>query len=395
MKSVIIIICIITTCYCAVEFNERPRNFSIELLYYTQLETDGHVVISPFGIWTLMTGMALGANRNSYNQITKAFRLPKDQNTLIKGYKDLVNAVHESATDGVTLMSKNFVFLDNDFTINPAFRSIVQKDFGAMLQELDFDDPKSANRANKFIQNTGAQVSNVLRSDDFTNSRMILTNVITFRGLWNSPFNVTDTLEEPFYNENKQVIGSVKMMYQKGLFPFSNVKNLKAFALELPYGTSGKYSMLVILPHPNTKLNDMYMKLAEVTLKDIFEKLQLDLDLFGLEEIDVKLPRFKISTNVVMNKPLNYMGVTDVFQPNLANFDRLTKENIFVSAVVHKAEIEVTEVGTVATAISTATFADRISSPAFYANRPFLYFVIEKSTLTPMFGGIYSKPSMF
>ncbi|KAJ0171740.1 hypothetical protein K1T71_012503 [Dendrolimus kikuchii] len=395
MKTVILIIYFISTCYCAVEFSERPRNFSIELLYHTQLETEGHVVISPFGIWTLITGIALGTDGNSYKQIKRAFRLPKNNNELTKGYNDIVNAVQASATSGVTLTSGNFMFLDKDFTVNTEFRYTVQIDFGARIQELDFSNPNSATMANRLIQSTGAQVSNVLRSDDFIDSRMILTNVVTFKGLWNSPFNVSHTVVEPFYDENKKVSGYVKMMYQSGEFPYSNVPNLKAFALELPYGTAGKYSMLVILPHPNTKINDMYRKLAEVSLKEIFVKLQSDVVNFGSVEIDVRLPRFKISTNVAMNKPLNGMGVVDIFQPNLANFNKITRENIFVSSIIHKAEIEVTEAGTVATATSTAKFSDRTFSPLFYANRPFLYFIIEKSTLTVIFNGIYSKPTIF
>lgn len=387
---------LIGSCFCAVEFSERPRNFSIELLHYTQAETGGHVVISPFGIWTLMTGISLGASGNSYNQLARAFILPKNQNNLITGYRDLTAQVLDPPTSsGVSMTSKNFVFLDNDFTVDPAFKRGLQNEFGASVKVLDFDDPNSAKVANSHIEKSGGRVSNVLRSDDFHESRMILTNVISFKGLWKSPFNETDTQLEPFYNEDKLVVGTVNMMFQKGQFPFANMKNLKAFAVELPYGNGGKYSMLVILPYANVKIAEMYKNFATVTVKDIFNKLKADEDAYGLDDVDVKIPRFRISTNLVLNKPLNKMGVYDIFQPDLANFQRATKQNIFVSAIVHKAEIEVTETGTVASAVSTATFADRISAPSFYCNRPFVYFVMEKSTTTVIFSGIYSQPNVY
>lgn len=352
-------------------------------------------MISPFGIWTLMTGIALGASGNSYRQLSRAFILPKNPATLIEGYKSLTDVVLDQTANGVSLVSRNFVFLDNDFTLLPAFRTTLQKDFGASIKVLDFSDPNSARIANTYIEKSGGRVSNVLRSDDFQESRLILTNVISFKGLWGLPFNKSDTELEPFYNEDRLVIGSVNMMYQKGQFPFSNLKKLKAFVLELPYGTDGKYSMLVILPHPRTKIADMYKNFADVNLKDVFKQLQKDVDDFGLEDVDVKLPRFQISTNVVLNKPLNDMGVYDIFQPDLANFQRITKENIFVSAIVHKADIEVTESGTVASASTVATLTDRISAPAFHANRPFVYFVMEKTTTTVIFSGIYSKPTVY
>ncbi|XP_075986067.1 serine protease inhibitor 77Ba-like [Anticarsia gemmatalis] len=394
MKSVALVLLFVTTCYCQVDFSERPRNFSIELLYHTQLETDGHVVISPFGIWTLMTGIALGATGNSYNQLSRAFFLPKNQNTLVQGYKQLTTSVLAQA-NGVSLISRNFVFLDNDFTVFPAFRNSLQNDFGAAVKVLDFDDPNSAKDANSYIERSGGRVSNVLRSDDFRESRMILANVISFKGLWSSPFNKTDTVLEPFYNEDKVVIGSVNMMFQKGQFAFSNLQSLKSFVVELPYGTDGKYSMLVILPYPSTKIRDMYKNFSEVSLKDVFKRLQDDVDAYGLEDVDVKLPRFHISTNVALNKPLNNMGVYDIFQPDIASFQRVSKDNIFVSAIIHKADIEVTESGTIASAATTATFSDRISAPYFHANRPFLYFIMEKTTTTVIFSGIYSKPTVY
>ncbi|CAB3225828.1 unnamed protein product [Arctia plantaginis] len=394
MRSVALVFLFIGVCYCQIEFNERPRNFSMELLYYTQLATGGHVVISPFGIWTLMTGIALGATGNSYRQLGTAFFLPYDQNTLIKGYKDLTSTVL-TQSNGVSLISKNFVFLDNDFTVYQNFKTSLQNDFGAAIKILDFDDPNSARIANTYIEKSGGRVSNVLRSDDFRESRMILANVISFKGLWASPFNKSDTVLEPFYNEYKEVIGSVNMMFQKGQFAFSNIQRLKSFAVELPYSSNGKYSMLVMLPYPSVKINEVYKNFTQVTLKDVFKKLQDDANAYGIEDVDVKLPRFHISTNVVLNKPLNDMGVYDIFQPDLADFQRVSKDSIFVSAIVHKADIEVTESGTIASAATTATFADRISAPYFYANRPFLYFVMEKSTTTVIFSGIYSKPTVY
>ncbi|CAH2098418.1 unnamed protein product [Euphydryas editha] len=396
MKCLIIFIFTVATCYAGVEFSGRARNFSIELLHYTQLETHGHVVISPFGIWSLMTGVALGATGKSRSQLQRAFLLPKEQISIINGYKNLTKTVLDPTTLGVTLASRNFLFLDNGFNIFETFRKMLTTDFEAKLIELDFKDSDSAARvANTAIKDSGATVSNVLRSDDFGNSRMILTNVISFKGLWLSPFNVSDTNIEPFYDENKKKIGEVKMMYQRAMLPYSNIQEMAATVLELPYGDGKKYSMLVILPYPKVSVSEVYKKFSTITLKDIFERLESDTLEYGLEDVDVKLPRFKISTNVVLNKPLNSMGVFDIFNSKLASFERITSEEIFISAIVHKADIEVTESGTVASADTSAYFADRISTPNFEANRPFIYFVMEKSTTTVIFSGIYSKPSVF
>nr|XP_026500064.1 serine protease inhibitor 77Ba-like [Vanessa tameamea] len=396
MKCLIFFIFTVATCRADVEFSGRVRNFSLELLHYTQLETDGHVVISPFGIWSLMTGVALGATGNSRAQLERAFLLPGNQISIINGYQNLTKTVLDPRTPGVQLASKNFVFKDKGFHVFPAFKKTLTTDFGAKIVQLDFKDSTSAARiANTAIEDSGATVSNVLRSEDFGTARMILTNVISFKGLWSSPFNVSDTNIESFYDEYKNEIGKVKMMYQRAMLPYSNIQELSALVMELPYGNDNKYSMLIILPYPKINVTEVYKKFSTVTLKDIFERLDSDVKEYGLEDVDVKLPRFKISTNVVLNKPLNSMGVFDIFSSKLASFEKITSEEIFISAIVHKADIEVTESGTVASADTSAYFADRISTPAFEANRPFIYFVMEKMTTTIIFSGIYSKPSVF
>ncbi|CAG4972084.1 unnamed protein product [Colias eurytheme] len=396
MKIIVFMLFCIAYTYADADFSGRARNFSIELLHYTQLESDGHVVISPFGIWSLMTGVALGATGNSRAQLSHAFFLPRSQKTIISGYKNLTSIVLDPKSADVSLTSKNFMFLDKGFTIYPDFQKIITTDFNAMVINLNFTDSTDAARAaNTIINDSGASVSNVLRSDDFMNSRMILTNVITFKGLWQSPFNKSETTLEPFFDENRNEIGKVNMMYQRGQLPFSSLQSLNSLVMELPYGKDDKYCMLIILPHLKTKVTDVYQKFETITFKDIFGRLQSDVERFGLEDIDIKLPRFKISTNVVLNRPLNSMGVTDIFEPTLASFQKVSRESIYVSAIVHKADIEVTESGTVASAASSAFFADRISTPTFNANRPFIYFVMEKPTATVIFSGIYAKPSVF
>ncbi|CAG5031012.1 unnamed protein product [Parnassius apollo] len=353
--------------------------------------------MSPFGVWSLLTGVSIGATGFSRVQLTKALVIPNNINTLIKRYKSLKQSVLRAETPDVTILSKNYLFTDSDFQIQPGFLRSIRSDFGAILTQIQFNSPEEAAAiANSVIQKSGATVSNVLRSDDFENSKMIITNVISFKGLWQSPFNVTDTRVEAFYDENGNEVGKVNMMFQQGELPFSRISQLKATVLELPYGDNTNYSFLALLPYPSVKVADVYKGLATVSLKDILAILQRDIDNWGLSSIYVSLPRFKISSNLVLNTPLNYMGVYDIFDPKKASFETITKSNnIFVSAIVHKADIEVTEFGTVASASTSAYFLDRMMPPSFHANRPFIYFVIEKTTATIIFSGVYSKPSIF
>lgn len=87
------------------------------------------------------------------------------------------------------------------------------------------------------------------------------------------------------------------------------------------------------------------------------------------------------------------MGITDIFTSS-ANLSKLSKSNsYYISALVHKTKIQVDEEGTVAAAISSAIFANKATPPKFHANRPFLYFIMEKKSNLVLFCGQHVKPS--
>lgn len=86
------------------------------------------------------------------------------------------------------------------------------------------------------------------------------------------------------------------------------------------------------------------------------------------------------------------MGLTDIFNVKKANLSRISKHPIFLSRIIHKATIDVNEVGTVASAATGAIFANKAISPRFQANRPFAFLIIEKNTNTLLFCGQVRKP---
>ncbi|CAH2058017.1 unnamed protein product, partial [Iphiclides podalirius] len=253
---------------------------------------------------------------------------------------------------------------------------------------------EAAANANSVIQKSDASISDVFRSDDFRNAKMILTNVISFKGFWRLSFNVSETRVLPFYDEEQKEIRIVNMMQQLNKFQVSNVTKISAMVLELPY--NDYYSFLAVLPHVGVKLAEVYSCVETVSMRDILELLEVDNEIFGERSVMVNLPRFKISTNVILNRPLQSMSVVDIFDPKTASFRLVSDtEGLYVSAIVHKADIEVNETGTIASHALTSRLAELVEPVYFNANRPVLYFVVEKSTATVILSGAYSKPTIY
>ena len=94
------------------------------------------------------------------------------------------------------------------------------------------------------------------------------------------------------------------------------------------------------------------------------------------KRIKISLPKFKIDTEFNLNSTLFELGVKDAFT-RAADFSGITnKENLFISNVVHKANIFVDEEGTEATA-ATAVMIGKTSfmreEVQISINKPFIY----------------------
>lgn len=384
MKSFIFVFVFVGVCFSELRLND----FGIELLHFTRLETDGHFLLSPFGIWTLLTGITFGTFGTSYSELKRALFLYRNKTRIINEYTNLETAAHSTSKEIVS-ESFNFVFIPNNLSVYPEFRKTLVVDLGIKLVALDYNYPGVARSANYYITSKTKHNYDLLRPNDFEVSSLILVNIMTFKGLL---FKHGEYIKEPFYNEDNKEIGSVNMIFTNGLFPFSNIKTLKSYAVELPYDTGTKYSLVILLPYPLVKIGDIYQKFVNVSLNDIIKRLNDDVKTFGLEKVHIKLPRFRISANLVMNKPLNDMGIYDIFQPDLSDFSQGTKDKVYVSSFIQNANIDVSMVGQVT---SNTTTSKVIPTPYFSMNRPFLYYIVEKSTTTVILCGIYSKPTFY
>ncbi|XP_034826494.1 serine protease inhibitor 77Ba-like [Maniola hyperantus] len=396
MTSIMLIMLLtflVASCNCAVEFSSRPRNFSIEIFFFTQREGRlDHFVMSPFCIWSVMTGAYAGAHGDTNTQIQRATGILKNHTLFLKRLKDLSNTLFQSTPNGVELSSTTFLFQDKDVSVLQSYKTTLNRSYKAQLRILDFQDTlETANQANRVIQNIFPTVSNVFHADDFAKASLILGNVIYFRGILKTPFNVSYTTEEIIYDEKNKSIGSISMMHQKGKLPYSNFETMNSYILELPYGNDEKFCMLVIFPYPGVRPIDVYRNLDKIYIKDILTKLETDFKNNGSQEIDVKMPRFRIRTSMPLRKPLNDMGVFDAFEPDLGRFEDISRDGLYIHSVEHKAEIIFAESETVVFATTPGYFDNQPFSSNLKAQQPFIFFLIEKPTATIIFAGIYSR----
>jgi len=177
-------------------------------------------------------------------------------------------------------------------------------------------------------------------------------------------------------------------MNQKNDFLYGVFPEYDATALALKYNNSD-ISFLVILPNKKDGLAALESKLQDIDLNVLTSKLYK-------QEVNVKLPKFKIESSFKLKDILTELKLGNIFG-NGADFSGLLEsgEELKVSEVVHKAFIEVNEEGAEAAAATGILVVNksgvvRLGPPTeFIADHPF-YFVVQEKSL-PLFTGRFDN----
>lgn len=165
------------------------------------------------------------------------------------------------------------------------------------------------------------------------------------------------------------------MMRQQRRFRYGAGDGLQV--LELPYAGDA-LAMFILLPD---QVDGLAAIESALTLKQLTQWLN------NLQERDVEvfLPQFKISHSFKLNETLKTMGIVDAFDERHANFAGMDGNDqwLYITAVLHKAFIDVNEEGTEAAAATAVVMKARsmpMPTPIFRADHPFIFLICEKST---------------
>ncbi|XP_032527865.2 serine protease inhibitor 77Ba-like [Danaus plexippus] len=373
----------------SLDYTATARNFSIELVYFTQTKTDHEVVLAPFGLWSLMGQVAFAANGPTRYELQRTLiSNASNEDNYFNNLDKLMSRLKEPS-DGVEMIIKNFLFRDQSLKVPLDFVTRVEQTKGN-IWSLDFTDVTAPRLLNTIIKSNTKFPIPVFGPNDFNETDLIFSNVFSFKGKWSTPFNRSNTYVQTSLDAAGNALGLIDIMSQDMKVPSSDIKELKATVTELSFGTDGKYCMLIIKPYQGVTVTEVYKQLASVTLKNIFDQLQRDFNDVGIKNINVKLPRFEKQSFLVLNAPLNDMGTYSIFDPDKAQLSGLSEEPLYVETIEQRARIFVTEEGVDAYATIPANLEIATRTNPNYA-KPFIFFIVHKSTVTILMGGTYGK----
>lgn len=366
---------------------ESGNQFALDL--YQELRGEsGNVIFSPCSISTALAMTYAGAAGTTKSEMAKAlcFNMPDAQ--LHSGMKSLQSSWRKtSRKKGIQLSLANRLWGHQKYEFLPAFLQVTRDNYDADLVRLDFAQSEPSRQTiNAWVtEKTEGLIKNlipkgVLNSD----TRLVLTNAVYFKGSWANHFKITDTKKGEFH-----LAGSGKtnasFMNREDDYRYAEMEDLQI--LELPYG-DGSFSMVVLLPTEKDGLAGLEANLT-------IENLQHWIGRLKRGKVAVSLPKFKTTFQTGMSKPLKAMGMTSAFDPQLADFSGMIgRKDLFISAVVHKAFIDVNEEGTeaaAATGVVAQTVASRTPS-VFLADHPFVFMILDARNGSIIFMGRITNP---
>ncbi len=353
----------------------------------------GNLFFSPYSISAALAMTSAGAAGETGKQMGDVLHFTVPELQLHQAMAGLRDAMLADAKRGYQLRVANRLWGQKGYDFLPEFLQTTNKYYGAELGVVDFAKQTEAVRQeiNAWVEKqTEDKIKDLLaRGVLDPMSRLVLTNAIYFKGDWQHQFNRKVTKDAPFHvSADKDV--TVPLMQQTEQFGYRAVDDVQV--LEMPYA-KGELSMIVLLPKDVSGLPQLEKKLTAASLQAWTSGLRR-------QKVITFIPRFKMTSQFSLAETLKAMGMTLAFAPTQADFSRMDgKRDLFISAVIHKAFVDVNEEGTeaaAATAVGIATLAapaKPLEPPTFRADHPFLFLIRDTQTGSILFMGRVVNPN--
>jgi len=352
-------------------------------LYQALRTNECNLFFSPYSISLALAMTYAGARDNTAIEMAETLHFTLQQDRL----HPALNAVGEKLLDrdaNIDLTVANALWGQAGYPFLPDFLAVLDTGYDAGLRRADFiGAPEGARRdINDWVSDaTEGKIEDLMGPGTITpDTRLVLANAIYFKGTWKVQFDAKKTEFAPFYRlDGSQV--KVPMMRVKEHFPYTEGMDFQA--IELPY-TGDALSMVILLPRAGM-FEDFEANLSVERLDAILAQL-------CSEKVQLRMPRFELTSEFSLADTLAELGMPDAFT-GAADFSGMDgTRDLFIGCVAHKAYVSVNEEGTEAAAATGVSMV--LSLPAMMTiDHPFIFLIRDIETGTILFMGRVVDPT--
>lgn len=376
--------------YDEVDLNDNFKNvtadFSMELFGRTYKEGENSLV-SPLSVMLCLGMVGNGVAEDTLKEFEAVLGQELTMEDLNLYYATYRNMLMETSKGDLSIANSIWIRDVSEFVVKTEFTKKNMTYYDAQIYKAPFDGT-TVNDINNWVKdNTNGMIPGII--DELSpEAMMVLLNALAFEGEWVVPYYETQVNDTDFTNIQGK-IETVEGMYGTERVYIED-ENTTGFIKNYKNG----FSFVVFLPDEDVDFDEYVAAFTGEKYLNLVNNAEN-------VSVDTMLPKFKYSYEASLNKTMMDMGIKSAFDSAKADFSEMFEANdalnrLYISEVIHKTYIEVGEKGTKAAAV-TAVIMDGNSMPLenkkVICDRPFVYAIVDGSTMLPVFIGSISTIS--
>lgn len=364
------------------ELTAEVNSFAFDLMDEIVGMPCNDYVCSPFSIASGLSMIANGAEGITKESLLDVLGYKNFSIKEVNGYYAKISEALKGADKTVDFFPANAMWYDEALSIKDDFTSSLSRSYSAAAHNVDFGKGNATDEINRWYKNhTEGKIDKMF---DHLNPdvNLILTNALCFDAAWKTPS--FDTKASKFNHGDGTTSDVVMLFDDLRAAAYNHTDDFQC--LELEYG-NGAFVLDLILPREGLSLSEASEIITDEYWETDLSKLYYNIN------VKMEFPKFHISSKDDMTEILSNIGLSDLFSRD-ADFSGITDTDLDLAMFSHACTIDVTEEGTKVVSSSGAVFEDPIAplidpdaTYSFIADRPFMFFIREKSTGVILFMG--------
>jgi serpin B len=365
------------------DYSKSLNSYSFDLYREINIGNE-NILLSPLSTYYALLVAYEGSKNKTKQEFEKVLYLGNQGS--IKN--DFIHN-HARKSDSCSFYSvSNAIWLDKSVRAEEKYKKSVEQEYFSDFKQTDFTNVESAVSAinNWVSEKTNRRINEIVSSANVnSNTKMLISNAVYFKGEWLNKFEKKKTISAPFFTsvENQYKVDFMNMTENLQYY-----ENDEYQFISKPYKSSD-ISFCIILPKKLFGIEEIEKKLNT----DFFKVI---LDSAYTAKTMLFIPKLKLESRYNLEDALKNGGLKTAFTIE-ADFSGITKGMpLMLSHVLHKTWIELDEEKTEAAAATAAVVlvgAGRPSYVVFNADHPFVFFILDNRSSAIIFMGRYIKPT--
>lgn len=362
-------------------------------LYQKLRDTPGNLFFSPYSLATALTMTYAGARGNTQAQMAQVLHITLPDARQHAAAATLNWALYPPQGSSMRLNTANALWAQRDLPLQADFMAVMKQHYGVGVKPTDFQQAPEAARVavNDWASaQTAGKITDLIPPGAISaDTRLVLANAIYFKADWLLPFDKALTRDEPF----TRLDGSerrVPMMFMQEPTDLAYGAGDGYQAVTLEY-TGTLIAMTVIVPDRG-RLDAVEGNLSA-------DWLRTSMSAMTRRKVVLGLPKFHAGSTFSLADALGELGMSDAITAEKADFSGMDgARDLFIGAVLHKAVVEVDEMGAEAAAASAVemragSIQVKEALVALTVDRPFLVVIHDRQTGAILFLGRVVDPA--